>query len=194
VSLVRALVSADFLWNEHWYVHLSFCLLSKNRLWKNDSRYLRSIDICKEPFGFYFTFGSGFFLYLIYTLQSQYLVRYPVTLSHGTALGLILLAGAGYALYYIASKQKTMVRDTRGNCTIWGAKASVIEVQFVTSDGVTQTSFLACSGMPWISLQIQIVNFELRILTQSRIMGHCASSKLRRRSVHDLCNGRRVWV
>lgn len=46
----------------------------------------------------------------------------------------------------------------------------------------------------WVSLQAQIVNFELRILTQSRVMGHRATSKLRRRFIHDLCNGRRVWV
>ncbi|KAF3386556.1 7-dehydrocholesterol reductase, partial [Penicillium rolfsii] len=126
-TFIRAIVSVDFLWNEQWY--------------------LRSIDICEEPFGFYFTFGSGFFLHFINTLQSQYLVRYPVSLSWGGTISTMSLGGIGYAIYFIASEQKNLVRDTRGSCEVWGNSESSIKVQFVTKNGVTQETFLVCSGL-----------------------------------------------
>ncbi|KAJ5634332.1 hypothetical protein N7528_002174 [Penicillium herquei] len=126
VCLIRALVSIDFLWNEHWY--------------------LRSIDVCEEPFGYYFTFGSGFFLHSMYTLQSQFLVRHPIILSWGSAVFMLLIGGAGYTIYFIASEQKNMIRETRGNCTIWGKQAECIEVTYMTKDGVTRKTFLICSG------------------------------------------------
>ena len=59
---------------------------------------------------------------------------------------MLLIGGAGYTIYFIASEQKNVIRDTRGNCTIWGGKAECIEVTYMTTDGVTRKTFLICSG------------------------------------------------
>ncbi|KAE8166064.1 ERG4/ERG24 ergosterol biosynthesis protein [Aspergillus tamarii] len=151
VSLIRALVSVDFLWNEDWY--------------------LRSIDVCEETFGFYFAFGSGFFLHFMYTLQSQYLVRYPVSLSLGTAFFVLLIGGTGYGLYYIASDQKNTVRRTRGNCVVGGERAMYIKAQFVTKDGVTQESLLIYSGLWGIVRHPNYVGALLMTLAMGGVCG-----------------------
>jgi 7-dehydrocholesterol reductase len=82
----------------------------------------------------------------MYTLQSQYLVQRPIQISPLTAIFMLMVGGAGYTTYFIASEQKNLVRDTRGSCRMWGKPAKFIEVEFITKDGVTQKTFLVCSG------------------------------------------------
>jgi 7-dehydrocholesterol reductase len=115
-------------------------------------RYLRTIDICHDHFGFYLAWGSLVWLPSVYTLQTQYLARYPVHLSYFMA-ALVLGTGlGGYALFRSVNHQKDLVRRTDGNCMIWGRKAEYIRCSYQTSDGKTHQSLLLCSGKSILAL------------------------------------------
>lgn len=109
-------------------------------------RYLRTIDICHDHFGFYLAWGSAVWLPTMYTLQSQYLSRYPVQLSTPVAALIFTIGVSGYALFRSVNFQKDIVRRTNGECTIWGKKAKVMRCNFKTADGKDHQTLLLLSG------------------------------------------------
>ena len=110
-------------------------------------RYLRTIDICHDHYGFYLGWGSMVWLPATYTLQAQYLARYPVNLSNPVAAAILLIGLAGYVVFRSVNYQKDVVRRTNGECMIWGRKAEVIRTKYKTEDGKEHESLLLCSGM-----------------------------------------------
>lgn len=109
-------------------------------------RYLRTIDICHDHFGFYLAWGSAVWIPTIYTVQVQYLARYPVKLSTLSATIILLTGLGGYALFRSVNHQKDLFRRTHGQCEIWGKKAEYITCNFKTQDGLNHESLLLCSG------------------------------------------------
>ena len=109
-------------------------------------RYLRTIDICHDHFGFYLAWGSVVWLPAVYTLQVQYLARYPVNLSPLTAMMNLVVGLGGYVLFRSVNHQKDLIRRTNGQCNIWGKKAAYIRCTFRTKDNLTHESLLLCSG------------------------------------------------
>lgn len=81
-----------------------------------------------------------------YTLQAQYLARYPVDLSTPVAIAILAIGVSGYAMFRSVNHQKDIVRRTGGNCMIWGKKAEVIKATYRTEDGKEHESLLLCSG------------------------------------------------
>ena len=112
----------------------------------NEDWYLRTIDICHDHFGFYLAWGSIVWLPCMYTLQTQFLSRYPNTLSLSSALIILAIGSAGYSLFRSVNNQKDLVRRTKGDCSIWGEKAKVLKVPYKTKDGETHESTLLVSG------------------------------------------------
>ncbi|KAB8243021.1 ergosterol biosynthesis ERG4/ERG24 family-domain-containing protein [Aspergillus flavus] len=94
VMLLRNLLIVNFFGNEEWY--------------------LCSTEVCDEPFGFYFAWGSGVFFPTIYTLQTQYLAMNPIELPLTHTILILSLGIAGFMVYYIATEQKKAVNDTKG--------------------------------------------------------------------------------
>jgi 7-dehydrocholesterol reductase len=105
------------------------------------------MDVCDEPFGFYFGWGSSVFLPTTYTLQTQYLALNPVDLPFFPSLLIFLSGVAGFAVYYIATEQKNEVRKTDGAMRINGRKVKFIRASYTTTDGVERELILLCSGM-----------------------------------------------
>lgn len=127
VNLFHFIYVIDFFYNEDWY--------------------LRTIDISHDHFGFYLAWGSVVLLPNIYTIQVQYLARYPVDLT-AVQTALVLTTGIlGYALFRSANHQKNVVRRTNGECQIWGKPAQYIRCKYKTEDDKTHNSLLLCSGM-----------------------------------------------
>ncbi|PQE18972.1 7-dehydrocholesterol reductase protein [Rutstroemia sp. NJR-2017a WRK4] len=112
----------------------------------NEDWYLRTIDICHDHFGFYLAWGSMVWLPSMYTLQTQYLARNPISLHPVTALTLLVTGVSGYVLFRSVNYQKDLVRRTGGDCMIWGKKAEVLRMKYKTGDGKTHESLLLCSG------------------------------------------------
>ena len=88
----------------------------------------------------------------IYTIQAQYLARYPVHLSNWQAFFLTLFGLAGYAIFRSANHQKDIVRSTDGRAKVWGSKAEYIRCAYKTEDGKTHEALLLCSGMVFFLL------------------------------------------
>lgn len=89
---LHTLYVVDFFWNEDWY--------------------LRTIDIAHDHFGFYLAWESLVWLPSMYTLQSQYLARYPVDLSWGAAAGITCAGLVGYGIFRSVNWQKDVLRET----------------------------------------------------------------------------------
>ncbi|KAF5602676.1 7-dehydrocholesterol reductase [Fusarium subglutinans] len=112
----------------------------------NESWYLRTIDVKFDHYGFYLSWGCFCFLPTTYTIQGQYLGRYPSSASTPYLAFFFALGVAGYILFRSVNHQKEIVRRTGGKCTIWGKPAECIVASFRTSDGRQHRSLLLCSG------------------------------------------------
>ena len=102
--------------------------------------------MCHDHFGFYLAWGSVVWLPAVYTLQVQYLARYPVQLPPLIATIVLMTGIGGYVLFRSVNHQKDLVRRTNGDCKIWGKKAEYIRCTFKTKDNFTHESLLLCSG------------------------------------------------
>lgn len=90
--------------------------------------------------------GDTTFLPCFYTLQTQYLARYP---THLTTLQscLVLSTGlAGYTIFRLANAEKDYVRSFNGDAILWGRPAQYIRCTYRTSDGKQHESLLLASG------------------------------------------------
>lgn len=126
VNLFHMIYVVDFFYHEDWY--------------------LRTIDICHDHFGFYLAWGSMVWLPAMYTLQTQYLARYPVHLSNPVALLILCTGLSGYFIFRAVNNQKDLARKTKGDCMIWGKKAEFIQAKYTTADGKEHQTLLLASG------------------------------------------------
>lgn len=126
VMLLHFIYVVDFFANEDWY--------------------LRTIDICHDHFGFYLGYGCMAVLPNIYTIQCQYLARYPVDLSNCQATAILTLGLGGYAIFRSANHQKDIIRSSNGRCSIWGRQPEYMRCSYTTEDGRKHESILLCSG------------------------------------------------
>ncbi|KAF5681837.1 hypothetical protein FDENT_7904 [Fusarium denticulatum] len=85
----------------------------------NESWYLRTIDVKFDHYGFYLSWGCFCFLPTTYTIQGQYLGRYPSSASTPYLAFFFALGVAGYIIFRSVNHQKEIVRRTGGKCTIW---------------------------------------------------------------------------
>lgn len=116
----------------------------------------------------------------IYTLQAQYLARYPVDLSNPTAIAILSIGISGYVMFRSVNHQKDIVRRTNGDCMIWGKKAEVIRAKYKTADGKDHESLLLCSG--WSPPTCNSARLIAQTNSTSfRLVGTCPSCKLPRR-------------
>ncbi|KAB8203460.1 ergosterol biosynthesis ERG4/ERG24 [Aspergillus parasiticus] len=145
---------AALQWEIHGYITCTMIcvMLLRNlltvNLFVNEEWYLYSTDVCDEPFGFYFAWGSGVCFPTIYTLQTQYLAMNPVELPLIHTISILSLGVIGFMVYYIATEQKKAVCDTKGVHDVGDEKAQFIRASYKTTDGVERESLLLCSG-PW---------------------------------------------
>ncbi|KAK1974613.1 ergosterol biosynthesis ERG4/ERG24 family protein [Colletotrichum cereale] len=112
----------------------------------NESWYLKTIDITHDHFGFYLAWGCFTWLPMMYTLQAQYLGRYPTNPSP-TYLAISFSLGViGYLIFRSVNDQKELCRRTKGECLIWGKPAQCLKASYQTSDGVLHDTLLLHSG------------------------------------------------
>ncbi|KAK5166306.1 uncharacterized protein LTR77_008567 [Saxophila tyrrhenica] len=126
VLLFHTIYVVDFFLNEDWYT--------------------RTIDITHDHFGFMLAWGDTTFLPAFYTLQAQYLARYPAYLSTAQSATVLVLGIGGYAIFRIANHQKDYVRSRNGNAILWDRPATFIRCNYRTSDGKEHSSILLTSG------------------------------------------------
>ncbi|CAK1367642.1 7-dehydrocholesterol reductase [Cercospora beticola] len=126
LNILQAIYVVDFFCNESWYT--------------------RTIDISHDHFGFMLAWGDATFLPTFYTLQAQYMARYPTHLSEGQAIGILALGLLGYYIFRSANWQRDYVRSKKDEARIWGRPAEFIRCKYHTSDGKEHESLLLTSG------------------------------------------------
>ncbi len=126
VNLLQAIYVLDFFIHEDWY--------------------LRTIDIAHDHFGFMLSWGDSVWLPFMYTLQARYLVENPVSLTNVQLWGTFALGISGYLIFRFSNDQKDLVRQTAGNCKIWGRPATFIRAKYKSADGKEHESLLLTSG------------------------------------------------
>ena len=145
--LLRLLVVLDFFANENWYVFLK--APSSNwrlRIFTKIPRFIGTLDITYEHFGFYYIYGYSAFMPVIYTLQAQYLYRHPKSLSTQGVVFIMLVWTIGWVLTLWANYHKDIARESQGQCKIWGSKAKYIECSYTLACGKVQRLKLLYSG------------------------------------------------
>ncbi|KAH8797621.1 ergosterol biosynthesis ERG4/ERG24 [Xylogone sp. PMI_703] len=126
VNILHAIYVVDFFINEDWY--------------------LRTIDICHDHFGFYLGWSSVTWLPAMYTIQAQYLVYNPVSLSPFAAACILATGLGGYFIFRSVNHEKDLVRRTKGECLIGGRPAGVLKCTYRTADGKQHQSLLLYTG------------------------------------------------
>lgn len=105
------------------------------------------MDINHDHFGFYLAWGDLVFLPAFYTLQAQYLARFPTDLSDLHSLSILIIGIGGYCIFRGANHQRDYVRACGGKLPIiWGRPAQCIPCTYTTNDGNQHSTLLLTSG------------------------------------------------
>ena len=83
---------------------------------------------------------------MFYTLQVQYLARYPTHLTDTQALAILAMGLAGYLIFRWANYERDYVRTRNGEATLWGRPAQFLRVTYRTNDSKEHHSILLTSG------------------------------------------------
>jgi len=111
-----------------------------------EAGYFASLDIMHDRFGYYICWGVLSWIAGVYTLVAQYLTLQPQRL---TSLEFYFIVGFGIFLTwanYDADAQRQRVRDTKGNCTVWGQPPKILMAKYKTTDGKEHQNILLLSG------------------------------------------------
>jgi len=99
-----------------------------------------------DHFGFYIYWGITSWLPIVYPMITLYLVTHRV--EWPLWYSILLIIGGVYSVYvnYDADRQRQIVRETNGECKIWGRKPKTILAKYTTGDGKTRTNLLLVDG------------------------------------------------
>lgn len=125
-------------------VALQLIYLAKFFVWEDG--YLCSLDIMHDRAGFYTLWGCLVWVPCIYTSASMYLVMHPIHLNEFVAGGILLLGCFFIFINYAADRQRQRVRQTLGQCRIWGKTPRTILATYTTEKGETKQNLLLASG------------------------------------------------
>lgn len=108
--------------------------------------YLYSLDIMHDRFGYYICWGVLVWVPSVYCLIALYLVSHPIPLSPAVTVFYLCFGLVSVWLNYNADAQRRRVRDSNGNCKIWGKDPLLIHAEYQTEDGKIQNNLLLLSG------------------------------------------------
>ncbi|KAI1289527.1 7-dehydrocholesterol reductase [Halotydeus destructor] len=112
-----------------------------------------SIDFTSETLGFFFVNALLVLIPSLYGLYPIYLAQREAIPWFGPlhAIGLFLLTMTFIGLTYEADRQRYVVRQSAGQCKIWGNKPKVVAATFKDTKGDEKSSVLLCDGLWAIS-------------------------------------------
>jgi 7-dehydrocholesterol reductase len=125
-------------------IFLQLVYISKFFIW--EPGYLRSLDIMHDRAGFYICWGVLVWIAGVYTSPTLYLVHHPHTLGLPLMLSFLILGTASIVVNYLADRQRQIVREKNGQCTIWGKPPQLTIAHYTTEKGEHKQSLLLSSG------------------------------------------------
>jgi 7-dehydrocholesterol reductase len=120
--------------------------------------YFGSLDIMHDRFGYYICWGVLCWIPGVYTLVAQYLVTHPIELGTPYAVFCLSLGVLSIWANYDADAQRQRVRETQGDCTVWGRPPEVILAHYRTADGEDRENLLLASGWWGLARHIHYVS------------------------------------
>jgi 7-dehydrocholesterol reductase len=111
-----------------------------------ETGYFASLDVMHDRFGYYICGGVLAWVPAVYPSAQLFLVAAPQALSPLAGFGCLLLGVAAVGLNYAADAQRQLVRQTAGQCEVWGGPPRVIRARYHGGDGVERESLLLVSG------------------------------------------------
>jgi 7-dehydrocholesterol reductase len=130
-------------------VALQMIYITKFFIW--ETGYLRSLDIMHDRAGYYICWGVLVWIPGIYTSPTFYLVNHPNHLGPFWATLIFFLGAVSILTNYWADRQRQLVRDSQGECKIWGKKPLVTVANYTTERGESKQNILLASGWWGIS-------------------------------------------
>ncbi|CAF1181020.1 unnamed protein product [Didymodactylos carnosus] len=123
---------------------LTVVYLAKFFWW--ESGYMKTMDIIVDRAGFYLCWGCLVWVPALYTLPSYFLVSHPQQLGLNLTLFVLLIGFLSVYVNYDADHQKLHVRNTNGNCFVWGNRPQIIRAKYYLLNGKKSESLLLVSG------------------------------------------------
>lgn len=123
---------------------LQFLYVGKFFVWEGG--YLRSLDIMHDRAGFYICWGCLVWVPAVYTSPTMFLVHHPHNLGTFFSLFIAIAGAVSIMVNYFADRQRQMVRETNGECNVWGKKPVITKASYITTEGETKESILLASG------------------------------------------------
>jgi len=111
-----------------------------------ESGYFGSLDIMHDRFGYYIYWGVTVWIPSVYCSVGLYMVNHPTILSQWYFYAVLSLGVGSIIINYQADAQRQEVRETKGQCLIWGQKPETILARYTTSDGKSHENLLLVSG------------------------------------------------
>jgi 7-dehydrocholesterol reductase len=136
-------------------VALQLIYVTKFYMW--ETGYLSSLDIMHDRAGFYICWGVLVWLPGIYTSPTFYLVNHPVHLGPVWSSVIFILGTVSILTNYWADRQRQLVRERQGDCSVWGKKPLVTLARYTTAKGEQKQSLLLASGWWGISRHFHYV-------------------------------------
>lgn len=132
-----------------------------------ETGYLSSLDIMHDRAGFYICWGCMVWVPSVYTSATLFMVNHPLEMP-GPAAMLLLVAGV-VCIYtnYFADRQRQLVRETGGQCLVWGKSPEIILASFKSGAGQEMQSLLLISGFWGLSRHFHYVPEVLAALCWS---------------------------
>jgi 7-dehydrocholesterol reductase len=121
-------------------------LIYVGKFFKWERGYLRSLDIMHDRAGFYICWGCLVWVPAVYTSPTLFLVKHPIQLSSALAVLIIVLGVSSIMINYFADRQRQKIRESNGNCKIWGRNPVFTIASYTTSEGEKKESILLASG------------------------------------------------
>lgn len=122
-----------------------------------ETGYLSSLDIMHDRAGFYICWGCMVWVPSVYTSATLFMVNHPLEMP-GPAAALLLVFGV-VCIYtnYFADRQRQLVRETGGQCLVWGKSPELIVANYKTERGDSMQSLLLLSGFWGLSRHFHYV-------------------------------------
>lgn len=125
-------------------VALQLIYITKFFFWERG--YLGSLDIMHDRAGYYICWGCLVWVPAVYTSPTLYLVNHPNHLGLPLALTFLILGTISIFINYLADRQRQLVRDTQGECVVWGKKPLLTKANYTTTNGEQKQNVLLASG------------------------------------------------
>jgi 7-dehydrocholesterol reductase len=132
-----------------------------------ETGYLSSLDIMHDRAGFYICWGCMVWVPSVYTSATLFMVNHPFEIPPPAAMLLLVAGVVCIFANYFADRQRQLVRQTGGQCLVWGKKPDLLMATYKTEDGETMHSLLLLSGFWGVSRHFHYVPEVLAALCWS---------------------------